>query len=111
LIGYIFYIIDCNICWDIFNRIDIIDYHMYSDVSCRLRLLYSIYTNRSTIQLITNNYTQFILGTINITTIDLAFLYTKLRFQGGMKAWSPVRTGLRPQSSSNTLPGVRERHE
>jgi hypothetical protein len=87
---------------------------MYSELSYPLRLLYSIYINRSTIQLTTNNYTQFILGTINMTTIDLAFLYTKLRFpqdQGGMKAWSPVRTGLRPQSSSNTLPGVRERHE
>jgi hypothetical protein len=39
----------------------IVEYHMYPEVLCPSRLLYSIYTDRETQCNITNNYTQSIL--------------------------------------------------
>jgi hypothetical protein len=52
LVVYILCIIDCHICRDIFGRIIlcIVYYHMYLELSCPSRLLYSIYRSRGTIQ-------------------------------------------------------------
>jgi hypothetical protein len=73
LVDYIFCIIDCHICRDIFGMIDIMYYRLPYLSRCALplktlvlyisRLLYSIYTGREAQCNTTNNYTQSILHT------------------------------------------------